>query len=59
MNGGMDSKGRRTGGMKGMSMENILGDPFALATISIAMVCRILANLQLAAPHIEHNLHIN
>jgi SHO1 osmosensor len=39
MNGGMDGKGRRTGGMKMMSMDNILGDPFALATISIATVC--------------------
>ena len=38
MNGGMDSKGRRTGAMRGMSMDNILGDPFALATISIAVV---------------------
>jgi len=39
MNGGMDGKGRRTGGMRSMSMDNILGDPFALATISIATVC--------------------
>ena len=38
MNGGMDSKGRRAGAMRGMSMDNILGDPFALATISIAVV---------------------
>jgi hypothetical protein len=26
--------------MRGMSMDNILGDPFALATISIAVVSR-------------------
>ncbi|KAG0645154.1 High osmolarity signaling sho1 [Hyphodiscus hymeniophilus] len=38
MNGGMDNKGRRTGAMRGMSMDNILGDPFALATISIAVI---------------------
>jgi SHO1 osmosensor len=41
MNGVMDSKGRRTGAARGMSMDNILGDPFALATISIAVVCYV------------------
>lgn len=41
MNGGMDGK-KRAGSMKGISMDNILGDPFALATVSIAMVCWIL-----------------
>ena len=39
MNGGMDGKGRRMNAMRGMSLDNILGDPFALATISIAVVC--------------------
>lgn len=35
----MDSSMRgRSGGMSGMSMENIFGDPFALATLSIALV---------------------
>lgn len=38
MNGNMETKGRRSGSIRGMSMDNILGDPFALATISIAMV---------------------
>lgn len=28
----------RSGGMSGMSMDNIIGDPFALATLSISMV---------------------
>lgn len=26
--------------MRTMNMDNILGDPFALATVSIALVCR-------------------
>jgi SHO1 osmosensor len=38
MNGQMDIKGRRTGAVRSMSMDNILGDPFALATISISVV---------------------
>lgn len=42
MNGQMDSKGRRTSGMRSMSMDNIIGDPFALATVSISVVCGIL-----------------
>lgn len=32
-------------GRKGINMGNIIGDPFALATISIAMVCNLLCFL--------------
>jgi hypothetical protein len=40
---GMEMKGgRRAGGMRTMSMDNILGDPFALATISISVVCLLV-----------------
>ncbi len=39
MNGTMESNGRRrNGGGRGFSLGHIIGDPFALATISIAMV---------------------
>jgi SHO1 osmosensor len=41
MNGQMDMNGRRTSGMRSMSIDNIIGDPFALATISISVVCGI------------------
>lgn len=34
--GGMDMKGRRSS--NSISMDNIIGDPFALATISISVV---------------------
>ena len=38
MNGNMEMASANRGGMSRMSMENIIGDPFALATISIATV---------------------
>jgi len=37
------SSRRRTGGMSGMSMGNIIGDPFALATLSIATLAWVIA----------------
>lgn len=45
MNGQMDTTSRRrTAGMTGMAMGNIIGDPFALATISIATVREPILN---------------
>jgi hypothetical protein len=35
-------KGRRASGMHLMIMDNVLGDPLALATISISVVCQTL-----------------
>ncbi|KAG9237935.1 high osmolarity signaling protein sho1 [Amylocarpus encephaloides] len=54
MNGGMDSKGRRAGGMRTMSMDNILGDPFALATVSIAMLAWFIAFVGSVIATAEH-----
>lgn len=61
MNGNMDGKGRRTASMRGMSMDNILGDPFALATISIASVSHTLfsdkKDTDRVAARMDHCLH--
>lgn len=43
MNGQMDNKGRRTGNMRTVSLENILGDPFALASLSIASLAWLIS----------------
>jgi hypothetical protein len=58
MNGQMDMKGRRSSGMRSMSMDNIIGDPFALATISISVVrgIWILAPAFLLTPSSQFSL---
>ena len=57
MNGNMDTMSRRrTGGVSAMNMGNIIGDPFALATVSIAMVGFILYSWYIFENRLDANM---
>ncbi|KHJ34943.1 putative sh3-domain-containing protein [Erysiphe necator] len=43
MNGGIDGNSRRLDNMRPVDLDNILGDPFALATISISVLAWLVA----------------